>query len=94
MAWILIDRQERDVLDQRGGKPDLETPRLARRADFGNLSLTLKADIDALGMKLEALRREMGFQREVLRSSITMRFGSMLVVGLSILPAALKLIAP
>lgn len=71
------------MLDQRGGKPDLET-----------LSVTIRADIDTLGMKLEALRREMGFQREVLRSSITMRFGSMLVVELSILPAALKLIAP
>jgi hypothetical protein len=57
---------------------------LASKSDLENLRLAVKSDIDAL-------RRELRLEQEVLRSSMTIRLGSMLVVGLGVLFAALKL---
>ena len=72
-------------------KADIENLRLAVKADVENLRLAVKADIDAMGLRVDALGREFRLEQEVLRSSMTIRLGSMLVVGLSVLFAALKL---
>ena len=72
-------------------KADVENLRLAVKADIENLRLAVKSDIDAMGVRVDALRRELRLEQEVLRSSMTIRLGSMLVVGLSVLFAALKL---
>ena len=56
--------------------------------------LAVKGDIDAMGARLDALRQEVRMQQELLRSSMTIRLGSMFVVGLSLLFAALKLTGP
>ena len=47
--------------------------------------------MDAMGARLDALRQEFRLERELLRSSMTIWLGSMFVVGLSRLFAALKL---
>ena len=72
-------------------KADVENLRLAVKADIENLRLAVKADIDAMGLRVDALGREFRLEQEVLRSSMTIRLGSMLVVVLSVLFAALKL---
>jgi len=75
-------------------KADLENLRSAGKADLENLRLAVKGDIDAMGSRLDALRQEVRMQQELLRSSMTIRLGSMFVVGLSLLFAALKLTGP
>lgn len=79
-ARAVVDAMERDMLTQ-----------LASKSDFENLRLAVKSDIDAMGVRVDALRRELRLEQEVLRSSMTIRLGSMLVVGLGVLFAALKL---
>lgn len=93
---------ERDMLTQLASKSDLDSFRLATRSDFENaraankadvesLRQAVRADIDAVGVRIDALRRELRLEQELMRSSMTIRLGSMLVVGLSLLFAALKL---
>jgi hypothetical protein len=72
----------------------LENLRSAGKADLENLRLAVKGDIDAMGARVDALRQEIRMQQELLRSSMTIRLGSMFVVGLSLLFAALKLTGP
>lgn len=61
------------------------------KADVESLRQAVRADIDAVGVGIDALRRELRLEQELLRSSMTIRLGSMLVVGSSVLFAALKL---
>ena len=93
-ARAVVDAMERDMLTQLAGKSDLENLRSAGKADLENLRLAVKGDIDAMGARLDALRQEVRMQQELLRSSMTIRLGSMFVVGLSLLFAALKLTGP
>ncbi|MCU0758793.1 MAG: hypothetical protein MUF07_06300 [Steroidobacteraceae bacterium] len=101
-APAVVDAMERDMLTQLASKSDLENLRLAARtdvehlrlaieADIENLWLAVRSDIDAMGVRVDALRRELRLEQELLRSSMTIRLGSMLVVGLGVLFAALKL---
>ena len=62
----------------------LDKARDAMKADFENHRLWTKSEIDNLRVVMES-------KLELLRSSMTIRLGSMLVVGLSLLFAALKL---
>jgi len=79
-ARAVVDAMERDMLTH-----------LASKSDIDNLRLAVKADVDAMGTRLDSLRRELRLEQELLRSSMTIRLGSMFVVGLSLLFAALKL---
>ena len=90
-ARAVVDAMERGMLTQLASKSDLEILRVAGKSDVENLRLAVKADIDAMGLRVDALGREFRLEQEVLRSSMTIRLGSMLVVGLSVLFAALKL---
>ncbi|MCW5571472.1 MAG: hypothetical protein KIT37_00415 [Steroidobacteraceae bacterium] len=54
-------------------------------------SIATKADMQMLQREIEILRRDVAKDMELLRSSITIRLGSMLMVAVSILFAALKL---
>lgn len=72
-------------------KADLENVRLANKAEVESLRQAVRADIDAIGVRVDALRRELRLEQELLRSSMTIRLGSLQVVGLSVLFAALKL---
>ncbi len=79
-------------------KADIENLRVAVKADIENLRVAVKAEIaavnaniDAMGARIDALRQEFRLEQELLRSSMTIRLGSMFVVGLGLLFAALKL---
>jgi len=72
-------------------KADVVHLQLAVKADVDHLRLSVKSDIDAVGSRVDALTREFRLERELLRSSMTIRLGSMLVVALGLLFAALKL---
>ncbi len=72
-------------------KADVENLRVSLKADIENLRLAVKSDIDAMGARVDALRQEFRLEQELLRSSMTIRLGSMFVVGLGLLFAALKL---
>lgn len=93
------------MLTQLASKSDLENLRVAVKADVAavkadieNLRVAVKAEIaavnaniDAMGARIDALRQEFRLEQELLRSSMTIRLGSMFVVGLGLLFAALKL---
>jgi hypothetical protein len=65
-------------------KGDMENLRAAVKGDMDNLRVAVKADIENLRVVTKA-------EMELLRSWMTIRLGSMLVVALSLLFAALKL---
>ena len=97
-ARAVVDAMERDMLTQLASKSDLENLRVAVKADIENLRVAVKAEIaavnaniDAMGARIDALRQEFRLEQELLRSSMTIRLGSMFVVGLGLLFAALKL---
>ena len=104
-ARAVVDAMERDMLTHLASKSDVESFRSATKSDLENLRagnksdlenvrLAVKADVDAMGARVDALRQEFRLEQEVLRSSMTIRLGSMLVVGLSLLFAALKFTGP
>ena len=86
-ARAVVDAMERDMLTQLASKSDLENLRVAVKADIA----AVKTDIGAMGARIDALRQEFRLEQELLRSSMTIRLASMLVVGLGLLFAALKL---
>lgn len=105
-ARAVVDSMERDMLTQLASKSDLENLRLVGKADIENLRLAVKADVDnlrvavkgdmenlrvAVKADIENLRVVTKAEMELLRSWMTIRLGSMLVVALSLLFAALKL---
>jgi hypothetical protein len=68
---------------------------LATKTDLKALQTQLESKLDTLQMQLEsrldALHMQFELKLELLSSSMTIRLGSMLLVGLSLLFAALKL---
>jgi hypothetical protein len=83
-ARAVVDAMERDM-----------TSVLATKSDLAALQLMLKQDIDAkhalLGQEIASLRDSFEYRMELMRSSMTVRLGSMQMVGLGLLFAALKL---
>ena len=79
-------------------KTDLENLKSATKADLENLRLATKADLQLLRQELTALSaglsQEIALVRkdmEILSTTMTVRLGSMLMFGLGLLFAALKL---
>lgn len=89
-SFRLATKSDFDLLRQ-AHKADVEAARLANKAEVESLRQAVRADIDAIGVRVDALRRELRLEQELLRSSMTLRLGSLQVVGLSVLFAALKL---
>jgi hypothetical protein len=105
-ARAVVDAMERDMATHLATKSDLESLRAATRSDFALLRQEMRAEFAAVRQEMTAefaavrqemtaefaaVRQENRSERELLRSSMTIRLGSMLVVGLSLLFAALKL---
>ena len=101
-ARAVVDAMERDMGTTLATKADLESLRLATKADIENLRLATKADLQLLKQELTAsmtalateLRQEIALVRkdmEILSTTMTVRLGSMLMLGLGLLFAALKL---
>lgn len=89
-SFRLATKSDFELLRQ-AHKADVEAARLANKAEVESLRQAVRADIDAIGVRVDALRRELRLEQELLRSSMTLRLGSLQVVGLSVLFAALKL---
>lgn len=89
-SFRLATKSDFELLRQ-AHKADVEAARLANKAEVESLRQAVRADIDAIGVRVDALRRELRLEQELLRSSMTIRLGSLQVVGLSVLFAALKL---
>ena len=105
-ALAVVESMERDMLAQLATKSDVENIRLLLKSDMEGLRKEVRADIDGLrkeiradvdGLRKEAkaavdgLRHELKADMALLQSSMTIRLGSMLVVGMSLLFAGLKL---
>ena len=102
-ARAVVDAMERDMGTTIATKADLQLLRqeliasLASRDDLASV----KADIGVLRQEIGVLRQDFGTLRqdnalirkdmEILSTTMTVRLGSMLIVGLSVLFAALKL---
>ena len=89
-SFRLATKSDFELLRQ-AHKADVEAARLANKAEVESLRQAVRADIDAIGVRVDALRRELRLEQELLRSSMTIRLGSLQVVGLSVFFAALKL---
>jgi hypothetical protein len=75
-------------------KAEYENLRTVNKADVESLRLSMRSEVGALGSRLDALQQEVRLELELLRSSMTVRLGSILAVGLGVLFAALKLTGP
>ena len=92
MAAILASKSDVELLRQ-----DVEGVRLAAKSDIELLRqdvegvrLANKSDIELLRKDVEGVRLAAKSDIELLRASMTIRLGSMLVVGLGILLGALR----
>jgi hypothetical protein len=79
-ARAVVDAMERDM-----------GTTLATKADMENLRTSTKADIQLLRQELIAMISELRKDMEILSTTMTVRLGSMLILGLGLLFAALKL---
>jgi hypothetical protein len=86
-ARAVVDAMERDMGTTLATKVDLDNFRVATQADLQSLRQELKADIAEIRQDNALVRKEM----ELLSTSMTVRLGSMLMLGLGLLFAALKL---
>ncbi len=101
-ARAVVDAMERDMGTTLATKSDLENLRIATKADLDNLRTATKADMENLRTSIKAdlqlLRQEfismisdLRKDIEILSAAMTVRLGSMLMLGLGLLFAALKL---
>ncbi len=90
----VVDAMERDMLTELASKSDLDNLRVAIKADIDNLRLSMQSDSRTLSNSVDAFQWDFRLQCDLLLASMTIRFGLMLIVGLSLLFAALKLTGP
>lgn len=101
-ARAVVDAMERDMGTTLATKSDLLLIRQEIENRYGLLSreiAAIRADVnkdlqilrDDVNKDLHALRSEMGKDMEALRLSMTLRLGSMLMVGVGVILAAFRL---
>ena len=83
-ARAVIDALEHDMGSTLATKQDIAALALATKQDIAALALATKHDI-------EALRQELEHRIDLLQSTMTIRLGSIMVVAIGLLFAALKL---
>jgi hypothetical protein len=83
-ARAVVESLEQDMSTTLATKSDLGTTQLLPKQEIGAVRDSLKQEIDANRVLLE-------HKLELLRSSMTIRLGSMQIVGMGLLFAALKL---
>lgn len=90
-ARAVVDAMERDMGTTLATKADLQILKQELKQDIVSVRQELKQEMALLGQDLSRevvlVRKDM----ELLRSSMTIRLGSMLFVGLGLLFAALRL---
>jgi hypothetical protein len=99
-ARAVVDAMERDLSSTIATKTDLQLLRqelatmisgLATRAEMETIKsdlVSLRSDVAKVGSDIALVRKDM----ELLSTTMTVRLGSMLIVGLGLLFAALELI--
>jgi hypothetical protein len=101
-ARAVVESLEQDMSTTLATKTDLGTTQLLLKQEIGAVRDSLRQEIgavrDSLKQEIDALRQEAKANRvllehklELLRSSMTIRLGSMQIVGMGLLFAALKL---
>ena len=97
-ARAVVDAMERDMGTALATKADLQMFKQELKQDIGSVRQELKQDIGSLRQELALVRQDLSQEivlvrkdMELLRSSMTIRLGSMLFVGLGLLFAALRL---
>ena len=105
-ALAVVESMERDMLSQLATKSDVEHAQLLMRADVEGLRNEVKASLDGfraevrveldtfrkeVRVEIDGLRKEFKADMALLQSTMTVRLGSMLMVGFSLMFAALKL---
>jgi hypothetical protein len=75
-------------------RTELKADIAAVRSELAVLRTELKADIAAVRSELAALRTELKADIELLRRDLTIRLGSMIVVAVGILLAAIRYLPP
>jgi hypothetical protein len=95
-ARAVVDAMERDMGTTIATKADLQMLRqevagLASREELLAVKAELKADITEVRQAVALLRKDMEVMAATLSMNLTVRMGSMLVVSLGLLFAALKL---
>jgi hypothetical protein len=83
-ALAVVESMERDMLSQLATKSDVEHAQLLMRSEIDGLRKEVKSEIDSL-------RKEFKADMALLQSTMTIRLGSLQIVGMSLLFAALKL---
>lgn len=91
-ARAVVDAMERDMATTIATKSDLQI--LRQELTSAMACLATKAELQALRTEIAELRQEIALIRkdlEILSTTMTVRLGSMLMLGLGLLFAALKL---
>ena len=86
-ARAVVDAMERDMGTTIATKTDLQLLRQELMASMGTLSTKLTSLSSELRQEIALVRKDM----EILSTTMTVRLGSMLMLGLGLLFAALKL---
>jgi hypothetical protein len=94
-ALAVVESMERDMLAQLATRSDVEHAQLLMRADFDAFRKEIRGEMDGLRkevkVEIDGLRKEFKADMALLQSTMTVRLGSMLMVGFSLMFAALKL---
>ena len=101
-ARAVIDALEHDMGSTLATKQDIANLALATKQDIASLALATKQDIATLALDIAnlalttkqdllLLRQELEHRIDLLQSTMTIRLGSILVVAMGLLFAALKL---
>ncbi len=94
-ARAVAESLEQDMSTILATKTDLGTTQLLLKQEIGTVRDSLRQEMgamrDSLRQEIEANRVLLEHKLELLRSSMTIRLGSMQIVGMGLLFAALKL---
>lgn len=94
-ARAVIDALEHDMSTQLATKSDLAAAQLLLRQEIGSVRDSLRSDLAAtqllLKQEIGGVRDSLRQDMEILRNAMTVRLGSIMVVGMGLLFAALKL---
>jgi len=87
-ARAVVDAMERDMSTQLATKSDLLLTKTELRAEMQQFRQELRAEMQELRSEMKDIRKDM----QLLESRLTVRLGSIMVVGMGMLFAALKLV--
>ena len=98
-AEVLADQQKQLLEEQLASKQDIaevkrdiKESEIALKRDITELETALKRDIKELDVKIEAFKTELKRDIKELESTLTIKLGGMLVVGISVIAVLIKIL--